>query len=49
MKISGGALTRMQLLTPAGMKAETFVSQSDEYPMANAIVIIEARPTNRPG
>ena len=43
MKITGGALTRMQTLTPEGMTAEAFVSQSDEYPMANAIVIIEAR------
>ena len=44
MKITGGALTRMQKLTPEGMTAEALVSQSDEYPMANAIVIIEARP-----
>ena len=44
MKITGGALARMQKLTPSGMTAEAFVSQSDEYPMANAIVIIEARP-----
>ena len=46
MKITGGALARMQKLTPSGMTAEAFVSQSDEYPMANAIVIIEARPTD---
>lgn len=44
MKISGGALARMRNLTPPGMTAEAFVSQSDEPPMANAIVIIEARP-----
>ena len=47
MKITGGALARMQKLTPARMTAKTFVSQSDEYPMANAIVIIEAQPTDR--
>ena len=46
MKITGGALARMQKLTPSGMTAEAFVSQSDEYPLANAIVIIEARPTD---
>lgn len=46
MKITGGALARMQKLTPSGMTAEAFVSQSDEYPMANAIVIIGARPTD---
>ncbi len=46
MKITGGALARMQKLTPSGMKVEVFVSQSDEYPLANAIVIIEARATD---
>jgi holo-[acyl-carrier protein] synthase len=47
MKITGGALARMQKLTPAGMTSQAFVSQSDEYPMANAIVIIEAWPRDR--
>ena len=47
MKITGGALARMQKLTPAGMTSQAFVSQSDEYPMANAIVIIEAWPWDR--
>ena len=46
MKITGGALARMQKLTPSGMKVEVLVSQSDEYPLANAIVIIEARATD---
>ena len=46
MKITGGALARMQKLTPAGMTSQAFVSQSDEYPMANAIVIIEAWPSD---
>ncbi len=44
MKITGGARARLEKLTPPGMTADVFVSQSDEYPMANAIVIIEARP-----
>ena len=43
LNISGGALIRMEQLTPAGMITETFLSQSDEYPIANAVVIIEAR------
>ena len=42
MKITGGALARMQKLTPRGMVAASHLSQSDEYPMAHAIVIIEA-------
>ena len=46
MKITGGALARIEKLTPSGMTAEAFVSQSDEYPMASAIIIIEARPTD---
>ncbi len=43
MILSGGALARMELLTPTGMTAAVHVSQSDEYPFANAVVIIEAR------
>ena len=42
MEITGGALVRMQKLTPRGMVAASYLSQSDEYPMAHAIVIIEA-------
>ena len=45
MKITGGALVRMQKLTPRGMVAASYLSQSDEYPMAHAIVIIEAHAT----
>ena len=43
IEITGGALAQMQKLTPAGMNATALVSQSDDYPIANAIVIIEAR------
>jgi len=43
MLLTGGALARLEELTPAGMTAVVHVSQSDEYPMANAVVIIEAR------
>ena len=42
MRITGGALVRMRKLTPRGMVAASYLSQSDEYPMAHAIVIIEA-------
>jgi len=42
MVLSGGALKRLEELTPEGMIAQVDVSQSDEYPMANAIVIISA-------
>jgi holo-[acyl-carrier protein] synthase len=43
--LSGGALARLQLLTPDGMQAVVHITQTDEYPMANAVVIIEALPT----
>ena len=46
MKLSGGALERLEKLTPAGMQAFVHISQTDEYPMANAVVIIEARPAD---
>ncbi len=42
MILGGGALTRLKKLTPAGMTAGVHVSQSDEFPFANAVVIIEA-------
>lgn len=44
LKLSGGALERLQVLTPPGMTAHVHVTQTDEYPMANAVVIIEALP-----
>ncbi len=42
MEITGGAKARLDALTPAGMRAEIHVSQTDEYPMAHAMVIISA-------
>jgi len=42
MQLSGGALKRLKALTPAGMKPVIYVSLSDEYPYAQAQVIIEA-------
>jgi len=44
MDLTGGALVRLQKLTPAGMTAKVDVSQTDEYPMAHAMVIISADP-----
>jgi len=45
MRISGGAEARLRALTPPGMTAHVHVTQTDEYPFANAVVIIEARGT----
>ena len=44
MEITGGALQRLNSLIPKNMDANVCVSQTDEYPMAHAIVIISANP-----
>ena len=40
--LRGGALRKLEQLTPAGMKAQVDLSQTDEYPMAHAMVVISA-------
>ena len=42
MVLTGGALKRLEALTPRGMSADVAVSLTDEHPMAHAIVIISA-------
>ncbi len=42
MTLSGGALKRLDALTPPGMAARIDLSLTDEYPMAQAVVIISA-------
>jgi holo-[acyl-carrier protein] synthase len=50
MKLTGGALTRLQSITPPGCEARIDVSLTDEGPTAQAIVIITAVPaTNQAG
>ncbi len=44
MRLTGGALKRLKAITPAGCEAKIDVSLTDEGPMAQAIVIISARP-----
>ncbi|HEU5020080.1 MAG TPA: holo-ACP synthase [Pseudolabrys sp.] len=44
MKLSGGALARLEAITPKGCDAQINVSLSDEGPTAQAIVIITAIP-----
>jgi len=44
MKLTGGALQRLQAITPAGYEATIEVSLTDEGPTAQAIVIISAVP-----
>jgi holo-[acyl-carrier protein] synthase len=44
MKLTGGALARLKAITPAGHEAVIDVSLTDEGPLAQAIVIIQAVP-----
>lgn len=44
--MTGGAAARLAALTPAGMRAQVDLTLTDEYPMAEALVIITAVPDN---
>ena len=47
MILTGGAKEKLDKLIPVGMTGRVDVSQTDEYPMAQAVVIISAN-TSRP-
>ena len=40
--LTGGALARLQMLTPAGKTAQIHLTLTDEPPMVQAQVVIEA-------
>ncbi len=42
MLLTGGALKRLQAITPAGMTARIHLTITDEQPLAQAMVMIEA-------
>jgi holo-[acyl-carrier protein] synthase len=42
LALTGGALKRLEAMLPAGMTAKIHLSLSDEYPLAQAFVVIEA-------
>ncbi|MFL5230162.1 MAG: holo-ACP synthase [Microvirga sp.] len=44
MRLTGGALARLAAITPPGCEAIVHVSLTDDPPLAQAFVIIEARP-----
>ena len=44
MKLTGGALKRLQAITPAGCEARIDVTITDEGPTAQALVVISAVP-----
>jgi holo-[acyl-carrier protein] synthase len=42
MALTGGALARLEKITPAGMRAQIDLTITDDFPLAQAIVIISA-------
>jgi holo-[acyl-carrier protein] synthase len=44
MRLTGGALERLRAMTPEGCEAVVHVSLTDDPPMAQAFVVVEARP-----
>jgi holo-[acyl-carrier protein] synthase len=44
LRLSGGALKHLRSITPEGYEAVVHVSLSDDPPIAQAFVVIEARP-----
>jgi holo-[acyl-carrier protein] synthase len=45
MALTGGALARLAAITPPGMRAEIALTITDDFPLAQAIVIISAIPS----
>ena len=46
MELTGGALKRLESVTPVGMKAQIDLTLTDEPPMGQAIVIISVVPNS---
>ncbi|WP_420135408.1 holo-ACP synthase [Rhodopseudomonas sp.] len=46
MVLTGGAKARLDALTPAGMTAQIDLSITDEWPLAQAFVVISAVPNS---
>lgn len=44
LALTGGAARRLAAMVPSGMVARIALSMTDEYPMAEAVVIISAVP-----
>ncbi len=47
LRLTGGALARLHAMTPAGYEARIDLSLTDDFPLAQAIVIISAEPAAR--
>ena len=46
MVLTGGALARLQEITPSGMSPQIDLTLTDEFPLAQAFVVISANPSN---
>jgi holo-[acyl-carrier protein] synthase len=44
MKLTGGALKRLEAITPEGFEARIDLTISDEWPLAQAFVVISVVP-----
>jgi holo-[acyl-carrier protein] synthase len=44
MRLTGGALIRLQAITPAGCEPQIDLTITDEGPLAQAVVVISAVP-----
>ncbi|HVT23139.1 MAG TPA: holo-ACP synthase [Rhizomicrobium sp.] len=47
LKLTGGALKRLQEITPPGYEALIDLSITDDFPLAQAVVIISAVPSQK--
>jgi holo-[acyl-carrier protein] synthase len=47
LRLTGGALERLTAITPIGMTADIHLTLTDEYPLAQAIVMIYGLPSPR--
>jgi holo-[acyl-carrier protein] synthase len=48
MRLTGGALARLQQITPEGLEPQIDVSITDDWPLAQAFVIISAVVPSKP-
>ena len=48
LALTGGALARLEAITPAGFAAQIDLAITDEYPLAQAFVVISAVPVSGP-
>ena len=47
MQLTGGALKRLDAMVPEGCRASIHLTITDDFPLAQAFVVIEALPVDR--